>query len=303
MEEQGIKRTRKPILMLAVGILGASMSSMFVKFSDAPSVLTATYRLLWVVLLMTPTMFARKAVRQELLHVKPRIVLLSAVSGIFLAIHFSTWFESLNHTSVASSTIFVCTEVIWVALGFRVFLKGRMGIKPIIAIIIALVGSVLIAWNDSTLGGSGLLGDALALTAAIAVAAYTLLGRVVRDSTSTAVYTYIVYVSCAVALTAASLIKGYDFFGYGGKGIISGFLLAVFSTILGHTIFSWCLKYFSPAFVSAAKLCEPVIASLFAALIYGEIPKSLQIAGSAVVLAGVLYYSIIELKKQKEINT
>ena len=46
---------------------------------------------------------------------------------------------------------------------------------------------------------------------------------------------------------------------------------AIFSTILGHSIFSWCLKYFSPTFVSASKLCEPVVAAVFAGLLFGEV--------------------------------
>ena len=106
----------------------------------------------------------------------------------------------------------------------------------------------------------------------------------------------IVYVSASVALAAAVAVKGYPFFGYGWSGIISGLLLAVFSTILGHSIFSWCLKYFSPAFVSASKLCEPVISSVFAAFLFGEVPTALQVLGGAIVLAGVIYYTVIEVR-------
>ena len=73
-----------------------------------------------------------------------------------------------------------------------------------------------------------------------------------------------------------------------------GLLLAVFSTLLGHSIFSWCLKYFSPSFVSASKLCEPVAASLFAVLLFGEIPAGLQVAGGLVTVGGVLLYSRVE---------
>lgn len=298
MENIEKSTSKKPILMLIIGVLGASMSAVFVKISSAPSVLTAAYRLLWTVLLMSPAVLGKKSVRQELLHVKPKTLLLSIASGIMLAIHFSTWFESLNHTTVASSAIIVSTEVIWVAIGYRIFLKGRLGGKAILAIFIAFVGSVLIAWNDSSVLGGSIKGDVLALIAAIAVGGYTLIGRVVRDSTSTAVYTYIVYVSSAVVLTVTSLIQGYPFFGYGYKGILSGFLLAVFCTIMGHSIFSWCLKYFSPAFVSAAKLCEPVIESICAVILFSEIPTALQILGCVVVLAGVLYYTIIEMKKE-----
>jgi len=71
----------------------------------------------------------------------------------------------------------------------------------------------------------------------------------------------------------------------------------VFSTILGHSIFSWCLKYFSPAFVSASKLCEPVVSAAIAAVLFAEIPAALQVLGGALILGGVLYYSRLETRK------
>ena len=73
-----------------------------------------------------------------------------------------------------------------------------------------------------------------------------------------------------------------------------GLLLAVFSTILGHSVFSWCLRYFSPAFVSASKLCEPVVAAVLAAILFAELPSLLQILGAALILGGVLYYAKLE---------
>jgi drug/metabolite transporter (DMT)-like permease len=75
--------------------------------------------------------------------------------------------------------------------------------------------------------------------------------------------------------------------------------LSVFSTILGHSIFSWCLKYFSPAFVSASKLCEPVVAAIFAGFLFGELPTLLQLVGCALVLVGVFHYSRLEMKSQQ----
>ena len=86
--------------------------------------------------------------------------------------------------------------------------------------------------------------------------------------------------------------------GYGSNAVLIGFLLAVFSTILGHSIFSWCLKYFSPSFVSASKLCEPVAAAVLAAFLFGEIPAFLQIIGGVLTLTGVAYYS--KLERQNE---
>lgn len=184
---------KHPMIMIVVGVLGISLSSIFVKYSTAPSAVTAAYRLLWTVLLMTPVTFGSKEIRTELLSVSRATMLLSCLSGLFLAIHFTLWFESLRHTSVASSTTIVCTEVIWVSLGYALFLKGKLSIKEILSICVTLGGSILIAFADSASGGGHLYGDILSLMAAIAVAVYVLIGRVVRKTASTTVYTYIVY--------------------------------------------------------------------------------------------------------------
>lgn len=285
---------KHPMIMIVVGVLGISLSSIFVKYSTAPSAVTAAYRLLWTVLLMTPVTFGSKEIRTELLSVSRATMLLSCLSGLFLAIHFTLWFESLRHTSVASSTTIVCTEVIWVSLGYALFLKGKLSIKEILSISVPLGGSILIAFADSASGGGHLYGDILSLMAAIAVAVYVLIGRVVRKTASTTVYTYIVYCSCAAVLLLMCLLQGNALWGYGISGLLVGLLLAVFSTILGHSIFSWCLKYFSPSFVSASKLCEPVAAAILAGFLFGEIPTAMQITGGILILGGVLYYSRLE---------
>ena len=287
---------KNPIIMIVVGILGVSMSAIFVRLSQAPSAVTAACRLLWTVALMTPAVLGRRETRQELLHVGRRALLMSAASGVLLALHFLSWFESLRHTGVASSAILVSTEVIWVALGYCLFLQGRLGKKAVAAIAVTLAGSVMIACSDASGSGNSLYGDFLAVAAAVAVAGYTLLGRQVRREVSTAVYTYIVYLCCGTVLLVIVAVKGYALTGYGGSGILYGLLLAVFSTILGHSVFSWCLKYFSPTFVSASKLCEPVLSTMAAGFLFGEIPTALQLFGGVVVLAGVIYYSAIEVK-------
>ncbi len=282
---------KHPMIMILAGITGISLSAIFVKYSQAPSAVTATYRLLWTILLLSPVAWGVKVRRRELLKTPKKTVVLCGISGIFLAFHFFTWFESLKHTTVASSTTIVCTEVIWVALGYCLFLKGKLTVKAVAAIIITLMGSLLVAYSDSGAGQGHLYGDILALLAAIFVAAYTLIGRVARTTLSTTAYTYIVYLFSAATLVALTMFQGYSFRGYGVNAVVVGFLLAVFSTILGHSIFSWCLKFFSPAFVSASKLCEPVVAAVFAAVLFGEIPNGFQVVGGAVIIGGVVFYS------------
>lgn len=283
--------TRHSKLILLVGVLGISASAILVRFSQAPSGVLAVYRLGWTVLLLLPVVLLR--CRAELKRVTGRDVLLCAASGICLAIHFLTWFESLKRTSVASSTVLVSTEVIFTALGFALFLKGKIPRMGIAAILLAFGGSALLALSGG--GGAGeLSGNLLALAAAAAAAFYTLIGRVQRGHLSTTVYTFLTYLACFLTLLALTAGAGTPLLGYGGRELLLGLALSVLCTLLGHSLFSWCLKYLSPSYVSAVKLCEPVFSALAAIPLFGEVPGPLQLTGGVVVLGAVLLYTRAE---------
>ena len=283
--------TADPRLVLFLGVLGASFSSIFVRWSAAPSLVTATGRLGWTVLLLLPAVLRKH--RAELLAATKRDLLMCALSGVCLAAHFSTWFESLKWTSIASSTVLVSTEVIFSALGFALFLHGRIPRLGVAAIALAFAGSAVLALSDA--GGSGALaGDLLAVLAAVSVAAYTLIGQVQRARQSTTIYTFLTYLSCLIVLLVLDAATGTPVLGWGLREMGVGLLLAVFCTLLGHSLFSWSLKWLSPAYVSAAKLCEPIFASVLGLLLFGEGIGPLQGIGAIAVLAGVLLYTKAE---------
>ena len=283
--------TADPRLILFLGVLGASFSSIFVRWSAAPSLVTATGRLGWTVLLLLPSVL--RSHWTELRSATRRDLLMCALSSACLALHFSTWFESLKWTSIASSTVLVSTEVIFSALGFALFLHGRIPRLGAVAIAVAFAGSVVLALSDA--GGSGALaGDLLAVLAAVAVAAYTLIGQVQRARQSTTVYTFLTYFACLTVLLTLDIATGTPVLGWGFREVGVGLLLAVFCTLLGHSLFSWSLKWLSPAYVSAAKLCEPVFASILGLLLFGEGIGPFQGIGAIAVLAGVLLYTKAE---------
>lgn len=274
-----------------LGVLGVSVSSLLVRAASAPSLVTATYRLGWTVLLLLPMVLLR--FRAELRRVRGRDLLLCGLSGVLLALHFATWFESLKWTSIASSTVLVSTEVIFTALGFALFLKGRIPRLGMAAIALSFAGSAALALADG--GGRGALyGDLLALAAAVFVSLYTLIGRVQRDHLSTTVYTFLTYSACLLTLLVLDGATLTPVVGYGWKEVLIGLGLAVACTLLGHSLFSYSLKYLSPSYVSAAKLCEPIFASLLGIPLFGEIPGGVQVFGSVLVLAGVLLYTRAE---------
>lgn len=278
-------------LILFAGVFSCSMSSAFVKFMTAPSSVSATYRLGWTVLLLTPMVLMRRETRLELLSLKRKDLAFCAMSGFFLALHFFTWFESLQHTSVTSSTVLVNTEVVFAAFGYLLFFGKRIRRGEVAAILVAFAGSVIIATADKDGGQGALRGDILALAAAAFSACYTLIGTRERSRISTTVYTYVLYWGSFLALVAIDLVTGVRMFGYDPVNWLMSFCLALFCTLLGHSVFSWSLKYLKPTYVSTVKLAGPVFASLMAIPLFGEIPGPVQILGAIIVLAGVYLYA------------
>lgn len=284
---------RHPNGVLLLGVLGISISAILVRYSQAPSVITAVYRLGWTVLLLLPVVLFK--FRKELLQVRGRDVLMCTLSGICLALHFLTWFESLKWTGVAVSTVLVSTEVIFTALGFALFLKGKIPPLGVVAIVMAFGGSAVLALAGGR-QDSVLYGNLLALAAAFFVALYTLIGRIQRGYLSTTIYTFLTYLACFLTLLIMALASGTPLVGYGAREWLIGLGLAVLCTLMGHSLFSWCLKFLSPAYVSAVKLCEPVFSGALAVPLFGEIPTPVQLLGAVIILGAVLLYTWAERK-------
>ena len=280
-------------LIILLGVLGASLSAIFVRLADAPSLVLVLYRVFFATILLVPVILLRH--RDELSQLNGKPLLLAIISGVFLGLHFTFYFESLRWTSIAAAVVLTDTEVFFVALAMFVVLKEKITARGWIGIAITFIGGVLIALADAGNGNDALRGDLFAISAAFCVAVYTLIGRYCRRSMSTFVYTFVVYAASSLTVLILLLVRGTPLLGYSPVNLLSGLGLAVFCTLLGHSVFSWGLKYEKASFVSVAKLMEPVFASLMGLVLFAEIPAVLVIIGGAVVIGGIL----IQVKGEK----
>ena len=243
-------------LIVLLGVAGVSLSAVFVRWSTAPSLILALYRMAFSAALMAVPVLTR------------RDVLLCLASGLFLGIHFAAYFGALRATSIASAVVLVDTEVFFVAAASALFLGQRLPRRTWPAVLLAFAGSAVVALADSAAGTNALLGDLIALAGAAAMAVYTMIGTVCRQRLSTSVYTFLVYTSAAATLLAAALLSGTPLAGYGPVNGLTALGMAVCCTLLGHNVFSWGLKYLPPAFIA-----------------------TLTVAGGAAVLLGVGLYA------------
>lgn len=277
-------------LIVLMGGVGISLSAIFVRWADAPSTVLAMYRMLFSALLVAPALLLGH--RKELAALSWKELGLCLASGCALGLHFSAYFESLRWTSVAAAVALVDTEVLFVALATVTLFRGKLSRRAWIAIGLAFVGSVAVAMADTAAGGADALrGDLLALAGSVCVAVYTMIGSVCRRTVSTTVYTFVVYLTAAVTVLAVNLAAGIPVAGYGTADYGAALGMAVFCTLLGHSVFSWGLKYLPPAFISTVKLLEPVIAAVWGLFLFGERPGLPVILGGMIIIFGIALYS------------
>lgn len=278
-----------PYLAVLAGVIAVSFSSLFVRLSSAPAMVIATYRLLFTFALLAPFSLARHS--DELRALSWRQRLLAAASGICLALHFVTWFTSLQYTSVASSVVLVTIQPVFVVVGSWLFFRERISRLAILGGGLALGGSIFIGASDFQMGMRAFMGDMLALAAAAFVSGYLLIGRRLRSGVSLPAYTFFTYGSSALVLVLASLASGTPFAPYPFRDWLLFLALAVVCTIMGHTVFNWVLRYVQASVVSVSVLGEPLGAILWASVFLGEYPSQRQMIGAVFIFGGLFLFT------------
>lgn len=290
------KPTINPYIPIIIGVVSVSLSAILVKLANADAGVIAFYRMLFSVIIMSPIFFLKYTHEIKLLNKRDWIF--SGVAGVFLAFHFILWFESLQYTSVASSTVLVTMQPLFAFVGTYFFFGEKISIKTIVAAAIAIGGSVLISWGDFRVSGTALYGDVLALIACALVTGYLLFGQEVRKRLSLITYTMVVYSSSTICLFIYVLFKGESFGPYPSIDWTWFVLLAIVPNLLGHNLFNWSLKYVSTNVISIAILFEPIGAAILAFFVFAEHLILSQIIGGSIVIIGIMLF-VLDFNKIK----
>src|SRR5690606_4629407 len=110
--------------VIALAILGISVSGPLAKLSAAPPLAIAVWRLALSMLIVAVPLFAGGGWR-EWRALSRGDVALALAAGAFLALHFWSWIASLGMTSVAASVLLVNLHPVVIVLGGALWLRER----------------------------------------------------------------------------------------------------------------------------------------------------------------------------------
>jgi drug/metabolite transporter (DMT)-like permease len=274
---------------LAIGALAIGFAAPFFRRAEPiDPLLASAFRLGLAALLMSPSL--PRARREGKL--SSRVIGWAAIAGVFYAVHFGAWVASLGLTSVtASVTLVTATPLLLAVIGW---LGGKDAphARLWIGLGLATLGTVLIGAADAAASDAALVGDALALVGAVAMALILLVIRREHASLEAVSFSSVAALAGAVVLALVLAARGIVLGAWptspSSESLLWVAATALISQLVGHTALTWATQRTTPTVVGLATTAEPVIAAGVTFVWLGEVPTSLVLTGSALTLAGVI---------------
>jgi len=284
--------SRQTIGVLGIIIFSSSVTPIAIRITQAqgiPSMIIVLIRLWLVSLGLFPIIWTRY--RQALFRLTRRDYLLSAAAGFWLALNLFMLFLALEYTSVLVTSVLRRTTPLWIILP-EVFLLGAIFSRRIwFSLGLTLAGVVLVAaggLNAIEGGSQPLLGAGMATFGALCFGIYLLIGRRMSDEMPTLLYSWLVFVSAALVTTFFVQITHTPVLGYSLSSYIWTLIVTFLAQFLGHIFINIGLQRISATAMGIILQVGVVVSAVIALFVFGEIPSSLQLIGSVLVIMGVL---------------
>jgi len=296
-----------PYLLLALAIIAVSFAAVIVvklQQANVRSEVTAMYRTLFAGIGALLISMGKKdiswAKKRSTIKKYHWIIL----AGVLLAVHFATWFVSLEYVSVAISTTMVDTVPIFLAIFGFVFFKEKVSWIGIVGIIITVGGGILLAFaksEEGVIGTNPMVGIVLAVIGALAVTFYFLIGKKILIDSPLWPYFGLVNLISGISLLIYNLIRGYELINHSSVIFLLFGLLAIGPSLVGHATYNYSMRRLPAFIVGVAIVGEPIGATILGIIVLGQIPSVTSIVYAIIMLAGIALTSASPyLKNQKK---
>jgi drug/metabolite transporter (DMT)-like permease len=205
-------------------------------------------------------------------------------------------FLGLEHVSAQIERLILFTYPIFVVIFGALFFGQRVTRNALIAVVISYAGLALIFGESTITGGrDAVLGGGLVLAAAVAFALYQLFAKNLIAAVGPRLFT-------CIAMTAAAFGAIAQFFlthpaaalAVSGRVWATSLFIAIGSTVLPSFFLNAALHRISAQANATIGTLSPVATIVLAYLILGETLSPLAWAGTALVIAGIGWFTLSE---------
>ncbi len=282
----------RPALAAVAGAVTIAFSAILVRLSHASPSTAAVFRCAYAV----PVLGVLAALEWRRFGPRTRRdLMLSLVAGAFFAADLILWHNAIEDVGAGLATVLGNLQVVLVGVLAWVFLSERAEARVLAAIPVVLAGVVLIsgAIGHGAYGRHPARGAVFGILTGIAYAVFILILRHANnDLRRPAGPLFEATLAATVFAALAGIVIGDVNFvpTWPGHGWLV--LLGLSSQVMGWILISISLPRLPAALTSVLLTIQPVGSVLLGIAIFGESPSGAQLAGVAVVLAGVMLASL-----------
>lgn len=278
----------KSLAIVHIAVLLFGLSGLFGKLLSLSSIIIVLGRVFFSsTFLLVTILFLKKDLKLN--HRRDYFIL--GLMGIILAVHWSTFFASIQVSTVATGLLTFSTFPVLVTFLEPYFFKEKIKLSDILVALITFLGVVLIL-PDFELGSNLTQGVLLGLISGFTYAVLSMLNRkYIKDYSSLIIAFYEQFVSMIVLMPFLFIQKPV----FELRDILLLMLLGVVFTGVSHTLFINGLKNVKTQRAAIISSLEPVYGIIFAGFLLGEIPTLREIIGGIVIL-GTVFYSTVKSK-------
>jgi len=285
-------------VLVAIAAIAFSGKAVIIKLAyrygvDAVTLLTLRMVFSAPLFMVVAAWAAKNLPQAPLAAADARHIVVLGVVGYYLSSYFD--FLGLQYITAALERLLLFVHPTFVVLLSAALFGRRVTGRDLVAIALSYLGIALVFGHDvMTQRGNVLLGSAWVLLSALLYATYLIgSGRLVHRVGTLRFASYAGLVSCAAVVVHyvvtrdvhAIFAQPVQVYGY-------GVLMAVVSTVLPIILTSEGIKRLGASHASIVGAVGPVATIFLGAIFLDEAITALQLAGAALVLAGILAISL-----------
>ncbi len=283
---------KNALFSVNIAVLLFGLAGLFAKWIHLPAICITFGR----VLFSSAALGLYMLIRKQSFRIMKRDALLLMLAGVILALHWWSFLESIQLSTVAVGTITFSAFPLFVTFLEPLIFHQKLDKRSAVLAVMILLG-VLITIPEFSFENQIFLGILTGMISALSYAVLIIINKSIADRVSSTLTAFYEQAAAAVVLFPFILSARAQ---PSVSDIMLLLFLGIITTALAHTLFIHSLKTLPAHLAGVCSAMETVYGILFALLLLGEIPTVREILGAVIIIGTVLIAQICRYKKQNE---
>ena len=292
-------KSAQNFFILCIGASLIGLAPLFVRWSELSPSWNLCYRMFLALPFLALINFYYNGSQAFKLKSRKHLFLV-LIASLAFAGDMSSWHWSLEFTSVANATIFVNTASIYMVIFAVLIFKESISRQFILSFVLTFVGVLGLIYFSNIKTEGALMGDGIALMAAFLYAAYLLIISRLGEESSINIIFYTTLFTGMFGLVFA-LFESRDFLPSSLAQFYNLLAMAVLCQVGGQFFITYSLPKITASLGSIGLLMQPIIATIFGAIVFYEFLNFIQLCFVILALLGI-YFARLEIKPTMELK-